>query len=289
MKSNSHQFKLETDLNTLRTLVAVIEEGGFSAAAKRIHRTQSAVSVQIAKLEDQLGVKLLERTSRSVSLTPAGESFLSYARRILKLADEAAYSISPPEEKDLLRVGFAEYLAPKHLQTVVSGFREKNPDCDLSLILGLGPPLLDMMENDVLDLVIAGPEGQNGTMLREEPLVWTGTCEFKDGNPAPLKMVLMPPPCIYRQIAFDSLAQIDLPWRMSIEANSFEAVQSAIRAGLGITVLPQTAIKEDMAIIKDSLPELPNTCVMSYVRPNGQHPFTDPFVDYLVSSFQENP
>ncbi|MEM9080302.1 MAG: LysR family transcriptional regulator, partial [Verrucomicrobiota bacterium] len=101
---------METDLLTLRSFVAVVEEGGFSAAAKRVHRTQSAISLQMAKLEERLNVQLLERTSRSVSLTSAGETFLSYARRILELADEASLAVSAPDEKALLRVGFPNYL-----------------------------------------------------------------------------------------------------------------------------------------------------------------------------------
>ncbi len=99
--------KLETDLISLRSLVAVIEEGGFSAAARRMHRTQSAISLQIAKLEERLNTKLLERTSRSVNVTPAGETFVSYARRILELADEAIMAVTSPAELTLLRVGFA--------------------------------------------------------------------------------------------------------------------------------------------------------------------------------------
>lgn len=282
MKNN--KFKLESDLNTLRSLIAIVEEGGFSAAAKRVHRTQSAVSVQIAKLEEQLDTKLLERTSRSVQVTQAGETFLSYARRILELADEAALAVSPRDEKDQLRVGFAEYLAPQHLQSVVSGFREQNPNCDLSLVLGLGPPLLDMMNRKELDLVIAGPEGENGTVLWDEPLVWTGACDAPNDPAVPMKLVLMPAGCLYRKLAFDALTKISRSWRMSIEANSFEAVQSAVRAGLGVTILPVTAIREDMPVIKDILPELPNTSVSSYVSPNGPHPQTKPFIDYLIAS-----
>ncbi|WP_372808519.1 LysR family transcriptional regulator [Pontiella sp.] len=277
--------KLEADLHTLRSLVAVVEEGGFSAAAKRVHRTQSAVSVQIAKLEDQLNAKLLERTSRSVSLTPKGEAFLSYARRILELADEAMAACTA-EEKALLRVGVAEYLAPRHLDSVLGSFQEAHPNCNLSLTLGLGPPLLERLEQGGLDLVIGGPEGSNGNKLWDEPLVWTGSGEVPEDRSAALKLVLMPAPCIYRKIAFDALTGVSRPWVMSIEANSFEAVQAAIRAGLGITVLPEAAIKDGMTVLKGKLPALPDSCVMSYTRAKVSHPFTQPFIDDLVESVE---
>lgn len=281
-----HQLKLETDLNTLRSLIAVVEEGGFSAAAQRVHRTQPAISAQIAKLEDQLNTKLLERTSRSVSLTPEGETFLSYARRTLDLIDEAVCALNPQGEKALLRVGIAEYLAPSHLDTVLTRFQKKYPHCDLSLMLGLGGTLLELLNKGELDLVVAGPEGSNGHKLWEDPLVWTGTADALTDQTIPLKLVLLPPPCMYRKLVFDSLTKIARPWRMSIEANSFEAIQSSIRAGLGITVLPKPAIKDGMPVLKDDLPELPNTSVESYTRPNLLHPYTQPFIDYLVASHQ---
>lgn len=99
--------------------------------------------------------------------------------------------------------------------------------------------------------------------------------------------LLLPAPCIYRKIAFDSLTQITLPWRMSIEANSFETVQSAIRAGLGVTILPVTAIREDMPMIKEGLPELPNSSLMSYLGTDYFHPSAQRFIDFLVVCLEE--
>ncbi|MDF1737895.1 MAG: LysR family transcriptional regulator [Verrucomicrobiales bacterium] len=298
-KSNRSNFKLDTDLLSLRSLIAVVEEGGFSAAAKRVGRTQSAISLQVAKLEDRLGAKLLERTSRSVSVTPAGEIFLSYARRILELSDEAFLAVSAPEEKTLLRVGFAEYLAPRHLPNLLARFRRAHPNCELSLVLGMGVDLFPSMDDGKLDLVFAGPEADNGTLLWEEELAWTGPGKESaaagfsdpagaDGNgDQPLDLVLMHPPCSYRKIAFDSLTRAGKPWKMSIEANSVQAVQSAIRAGLGISVLPRSAVAEDLAFLSgDTLPDLPNTAVMSYERPDQSHPYAQRFIDFLLASVE---
>ena len=197
-KSNRSQFKLETDLICLRSLIAVVEEGGFSAAAKRIYRTQSAISLQIAKLEERLNTKLLDRTSRSISVTPAGETFVSYARRILELADEAVLAVTAPGETTLLRVGFAEYLAPQHLHTLLARFRRAHPNCDLSLVLGAGSMMLEALDRDELDVVFAGPEADKGQVLWEEPLVWTGTSNLANNPAAPIELVLMHAPCSYR-------------------------------------------------------------------------------------------
>jgi DNA-binding transcriptional LysR family regulator len=287
-ESNRTQFQLETDLNCLRSLVAVVEERGFSAAAKRVHRTQSAVSLQIAKLEERLNTKLLERTSRSLSLTAAGEIFVSYARRILELADEALLAVTAPEETTLLRVGFAEYLVPQHLHTLLARFRRAHPNCDLSLVLGSGSEMLDSMDRGELDLVFAGPEGENGQVLWEEPLVWTGFVNLADDPEAPVELVLMHAPCSYRQIAFTALAGAGIPWKLSIDANSVQAVQSAIRAGLGISVLPVSAVLEDMPFVAHVLPRLPNTSVMSYVPADQNHPYAQRFIDFLLACVEES-
>lgn len=278
-------FKLDTDLLSLRSLVAVVEEGGFSAAAKRVNRTQSAISLQIAKLEERLNTKLLNRTSRNVSLTPSGETFLSYARRILELSDEAILAVSSPEEKTLLRVGFAEYLAPQHLPTLLARFRRAHPNCDLSLMLGLGGGILESLNRGELDVVFAGPEEPNGQLLWEEELVWTGTETFdeKSTSDEPVELVLMHAPCSYRAIAFDALTKAERPWKMSIDANSVQAVQSAIRAGLGVSVLPRSAVLEDMPVVGKSLPKLPNTSVKGYLRSGESHPYAQRFIDFLLA------
>ena len=272
---------------SLRALVAVVEEGGFSAAASRINRTQSAVSLQIAKLEERLNVKLLERTSRTVSVTPAGETFVSYARRILELADEAALAVTAPEEATLLRVGFTEYLVPQHLHTLLARFRRAHPNCDLSLVLGTGPEMLEVMARGELDVVFAGPEAENGQLLWEEPLVWSGQFNLAEDAGAPIELVLMHAPCSYRQIAFDALTKAARSWKLSIDANSVQAVQSAVRAGLGVTVLPVSAVLDDMPLLVNALPELPNTSVMSYVQAGQSHPYVQRFIDFLLACVEE--
>lgn len=285
-KSNQSEFKLETDLLSLRSLIAVVEEGGFTAAERRVGRTQSAISLQIAKLEDRLGTKLLDRTSRSVSITPAGETFVSYARRILELSDEAALAVSAPDESAHLRVGFTEYLVPQHLHALLKKFRGSHPNCDLSLVLGLGSEMLESMDRGELDVVIAGPERDDGRVLWQEPMVWTGLDKRTKDSDTPFELVMMHAPCSYRKIAFDALTAAEIPFKLSIDANSVQAVQSAVRADLGISVLPISAVLEDMAII-DDLPKLPATSVVSYLDPNLSHPYAERFIQLLIACIKD--
>jgi DNA-binding transcriptional LysR family regulator len=284
---NKLNYKLETDLNTLRSFVAIVEEGGFSAAARRVHRTQSAISVQIAKLEDRLNTKLLERDNRPITVTPSGESFLSYAYKILELADEAVLAATSPEETTLLRVGFGQFLVPYDLHNLLARFRRAHPNCDFILNLGPGTMLLEQLDKGELDVVFAGPEAERGQMLWEEPLVWSGTTNLSDNPDDPIELIMMHSPCSFRKVAFDALVKSARPWKVSINANSLQAVQSAIRAGLGVSVMPLSSVAEDMPIVHD-LPELPNTMVMSYVHPEVSHLYAQRLIDFLMESVNES-
>ncbi|MEO1017844.1 MAG: LysR family transcriptional regulator [Pseudomonadota bacterium] len=279
-------FRLDADLISLRALVAIADEGSFSAAARRIGRTQSAVSLQIAKLEERLQTRLLERTSRQVSQTAAGELLIAYARRILAIADEAAVALSAPASSAPLRIGFAEHLAPEHLHDLLGRFRRAHPKLAFELKLGTGLELGAALAEDRLDIVIAGPDaGQGGTVggtvLLEEPMVWAAAAADdlleQDG---PLSLVVMPPPCSYRQIATDALTRGGRSWRITMEANSIQGIQSAVKARLGISVMARSAVTEGLRIVDVGVPQLPDTAMIAYEAKTA-HPLAGRFLSFL--------
>jgi DNA-binding transcriptional LysR family regulator len=281
-------FILDADLITLRAVVGVVDEGSFSAAAKRIGRSQSAVSLQIAKLEEQMDIRLFDRTSRSVVQTHAGEVFTAYARRILDLADEAYAAVSSPAISKPLRIGFAEYLVPHHLYRLLSQFRRRYPKATVELKLGMGGSLLQDMKDGQLDVVVAGPEGKKGVMLMEEPLVWVGPQnDHLDTRGKKLELILMQPPCSYRKAAFDSLAKAEVSWNLALSANSIQGTQSAVAAGLGISVVPRSAVNKDLKIINKGVPELPATSIQAYSKTVDSHPLIEPFIDFLKEELAE--
>ncbi len=168
---------------------------------------------------------------------------------------------------------------------MLARFRRAHPNCDLSLVLGACSDILEKLRRGEMDIVFAGPDADGGELLWEEPLVWTGTL---DSSKAPVELVLMPAPCHYRQMAFAALTKARRPWKLAIEANSVQAVQSAIRAGLGASVLPWSAVLDDMPLIGKVLPKLPKTSVLSYMRPDLSHPYAQRFVDFLLAGIAPN-
>lgn len=281
-KRKNTKYILDADLITLRALIAVVDERSFSGAAKKIGRSQSAVSLQIAKLEERMEIRLFERTSRSVTQTPAGEVFTAYARRILELADEAYAAVSAPAISKPLRIGFAEYLVPRHLYKLLSRFKKMYPKAVIELKLGVGGSLIQELRDGQLDVVVAGPEGEKGSMLFEEPLVWVGPeGELPDVEGEALELILMQPPCSYRKAAFDSLAKAQRSWNLALSATSIQGTQSAVAAGLGFSVVPKSAVSKDLKIMSDGFPELPETSIQAYSNGVDSHLLIGPFIDFL--------
>ncbi|MEM9081442.1 MAG: substrate-binding domain-containing protein, partial [Verrucomicrobiota bacterium] len=178
------------------------------------------------------------------------------------------------------------YLAPVHLSDTLGRFRRAHPNCDLSLVLGMSSEMLEALDRGELDLVIANPEGAKGRLLWEDKLVWIGKESLCVEEEEEVDLVLMPSPCSYRALAFDLLTKVGRAWKMSIEANSVEAVCSAVDAGLGVSVLPFSAVADRETIIEGILPELPNTSVMSFSNPDSPNPYLERFLEILLDSIE---
>lgn len=278
-------FVLDVDLLTLRSFLGIVDLGSFSAAAQQIGRTQSAVSLQISKLEDRMDVLLFERTSRSVELTPAGETFAVYARRIIELSDEGFAAVSATESAEPLRIGFAEYLVPRHLQRLLTRFKRSLPKEKVGIKLGMGFELYNDLSKNQLDIVIAGPEGDGGLLLFSEPLVWVGAKnikhDFSGESLTPLSIVQMKAPCSYRKAALESLAAEGVMWSESVSVNTIQGIQSAVGAGFGVSTMPRSAVSDDLEIIDNGLPQLPTTDIYVFWNTTNPHPLTKRFISFF--------
>src|SRR5260370_31291670 len=134
-----HSANLDIDL--LRSFAAVADTGSFTAAAELVARTQSAVSVQVKRLEEIVGRRVFERTSRSLALTPAFETLLGYARRILDLNDESVRRIAEPPVAGEIRLGITEYFVPNELPAILAPFAATYPDVHLQVCIAPSPAL----------------------------------------------------------------------------------------------------------------------------------------------------
>lgn len=180
-----------------------------------------------------------------------------------------------------MRIGFAEYLVPQHLYELLSRFKQRYPKAAIELKLGIGGSLVQDLKNGHLDVVVAGPEGEKGLVLMEEPLVWVAPKDRPDVGDEELELILMQPPCSYRKAAFDSLAKAERSWSLALSANSIQGTQSAVAAMLGVSAIPKSAVNKDLKIVSEGFPELPVTSIQAYSNDVESHPLIEPFIDFL--------
>lgn len=254
---------LEIDL--LRAFIAVAETGSFTAAAKVIARSQSAVSQKIIRLEEILGFRVFERTSRALTLTLDGERLLVGARKMMVHFDTFMREIKEPATVNLLRLGISENLVPTQLPKLLSRFSTLYPDIQLELTTGLSNDLLTDYEAGRLDVVIAkrkiNPNAQRGRIIWREPLVWIAAKDYEIEASRPVRLVMMRPPCAYRAIMIEAMASVRREWTSACLASSLIGVQAAVAGGLGITALGTSFLQDGMRILEPSekLPTLPTT------------------------------
>ncbi|MBN8823517.1 MULTISPECIES: LysR substrate-binding domain-containing protein [unclassified Spirosoma] len=255
---------MNIDTIALQCFIAVAETGSFTKAADRVGRTQSAISQQMTKLEGLLGKLLLVR-GKAFTLTPEGEIFLGYARQIFALHREALDRFKEPELEGEVRFGLPENFATVYLSDVLADFSRIHPRILLKIECDLTLNLFERFKQNEFDLVLVKmnrPEDfPNGLDVWSEPLKWVGDTNLIDpGKPVPL--VLAPQPCVYRASAIKSLEQSSRAWRLVFSSPSYAGAVAAVRAGMGVSVMPQTMIPADLqAIDATLLPKLADTHV----------------------------
>lgn len=248
------------DPELLRAFVAVVECRGFSQAAARLRRGQSAVSLQIKRLEDQLGLRLLERSPRLVRLTSEGEAILGQARRILNLQAEMIARVRGPALEGVVRFGAPEDFATARLPRILSRFVRAHPRVALEVTCELTLDLLARFEAGGLDLALVKRDptpGAPGTRVWREALVWVAADRDLARGPGALPLVCSPIPCVYRSRATAALDAVGRNWRVIYSCGSLAGNHAAVRAGLGVTVLPQDMVPPDLAILDEGATGLP--------------------------------
>jgi DNA-binding transcriptional LysR family regulator len=247
------------DSELLRSFVAVAQNGGFTRAAKMLNSTQSTISAQIRRLEDEIGRALFVRSTRSVQLTSAGNMLLGYARTILCLHEDARLRLSGAPLAGRLRIGAAEDLADTWLPEGLCCFGRQYPAVDVELEIGIGTTLFKMLQPRELDLVVGGRcDGQTqGRRFWKEPLVWAFSADAE--VPKDLPLAFFPEPCPYREAALRALARTSRRWHVACASSSLAGARAACMAGLAVAPLPKHAIRPGLRVLgkTDNLPILP--------------------------------
>jgi DNA-binding transcriptional LysR family regulator len=250
-------------MDALRTMVVGIELGSFARAAAQLGRSQSAVSMQLKKLEEQAGQRLLRRNGRGLVPTEAGDALLAYARRIIALNDEAAASLGAPIAAASVRIGLPQDLFDDVMPDMITRFSRLRPGVHVEVRAGRNYGLEEEVRSGRLNIAVAlFPAGSDthGTHLVTLPLLWLGAKRAtKSLGEDPIPLVVFDHPCLFRQTALQELERKGRRWRLSLTTPSLPGVWAALRAGYGISVRPAYPVPAGLCDVGSALglPKLP--------------------------------
>ena len=248
------------DIELLKTFLAISETGSFTKAADEVARTQSAVSMQMKKLEEQIDRPLFERGARAVRLTPDGLRLLDYAQRIVTLSEEAASVFAEPELQGMVTLGVPDDYADRLLPRVLSAFARSHPHVELIVRCEQSFCLGDRIESGEIDLaIVTHCDAFRSEVIRREPLNFVGAREHAVHLADPLPLAVGPQTCSWRRVSQEMLDAVGRRYRVAYTSSAAAALVSAVLAGLAVTVLPESAIRKEMRILteRDGFPALP--------------------------------
>jgi DNA-binding transcriptional LysR family regulator len=276
------------DLDQLRTFVAIAETGSFTRAADVVYKTQSAVSMQMRRLEERIGKPIFARDGRNSRLTEEGERLLGYARRMVRLSEETLAAFDETELQGSVRLGTPDDYADRFLPEILARFARSNPRVEVSVICEPSLALMELARTGDIDLSIVTACGEaNTSVVRQEPLLWVSSQAHGIEQEEVLPMALAKAPCIWRTAALDGLASVGRKYRILYTSGNSTAISAAVLAGLAVTVFPESALRPGMRVLSEveGFPRLP-ICeigiIRSWARPAS--PIVDKLAEHIVSS-----
>jgi DNA-binding transcriptional LysR family regulator len=262
------------DLELLRSFVSVVDAGGFTRAGERVHRTQSTVSQQIKRLEDDLGQPLLNRNGKDVTPTEAGERLLSYARRLLALAEEARDVVARPESEGAVRLGVPEDFAAYRLAKLLAAFSRSHPGLRLDVRADQSANLKRELGRGELDLALfKRAAGEKGSIAAwPERVHWvTSKSHPRDTRTGSVPLIGFPTGCLYRAGAIHALESAGRSWHMAYTSSNLSGIQAAVAAGMGLSILSEMAIQADHRVLtaKDGFAPIDRTELALVASPDA--------------------
>jgi DNA-binding transcriptional LysR family regulator len=285
---------MDIDPPLLRAFVAVSETGGFTRAARRLNLTQSAVSHQIRRLEEQIGQPLIRRTTRSLTLTRDGEDFLHHARGILTGLDALSQRFHPSPVTGVVRFGTPEAFMGERLPALLCRFSRAFPAVRLDVHVSTYLDLSTMIAAEELDLAVvlstAGGQG-GGSKLRRADFVWVAADSFVLPAGSSLPLAFHPPNCVNRLIGVAALEATELDWHIAFTSASEQGLRMAVRSGLAVAVLTRSDVEPGMRVLDGeySLPSLPSADFMLIRSRGAASPAARAFGDMISESEASTP
>ena len=242
----------DLQIDWLRTFVTVVDAGSLTTAAPLLHRSQSAVSMQIKKLEETLGRQVLHRSPRHIDLTKTGKELLTYARRMLELQLEAKSALFGPQLKGQIKIGVPEDYVSHYLVPILRQFSNQYPDVDIDLVCEQSTTLIPLIARNELDIAIASSQASHqGQLLFEEPLVWVGSPRYEVWKKSPLPIAVYEAGSMARKETVSALKKLGRPYRIVYHSASVAGQLAAVESGLAVAVLTRCCVNANCLLLRD--------------------------------------
>lgn len=276
------------DIDQLRTFVAIADTGSFTRAAEIVNKTQSAVSMQMKRLEERIGRAVFERDGRMSKLNADGDRLLDYARRIVRLNSECVAAFVETDLVGRVTFGLPDDYADRYLPEILAAFARSNPRAEVTVVCEPTPLLLERIRNGDIDLaIITHVDGATASeVVRVEPLLWVTSARHYVHEDDPVPLALGRHTCAWRRAGIEALSDAGRRFRMAYVSWYSTAVSAAVLAGLAVTVLPESAVRSGMRILgpRDGFPALPTCKIGLVMRAEG----SNPLVEALAGQIRDN-
>jgi DNA-binding transcriptional LysR family regulator len=277
------------DPDLLHTFTEIVEHGSFTRAATRVHRTQSAVSMQVRRLEELLGCQLFERTGgRTVRLTSQGEVFYDHARRILGAYREALTVVNGRTLEGDVTVGLPDDLAGSFLPLVLTRFRETYPWIRINLICEPSKRLIAQVAEGLIDiaLVTEGEGPTSGIVARREPLIWACSARYDVHAHDPVPLAIFHTGDVFRRSAVEQLEAYGRRARIAVTSPSFAGIAAAVEAGIAVAVIFRSSIRPGWRILgpAEKFPPLPDLGIVLQRSAREQPAVVDRLIALILDS-----
>ena len=291
------------DLDLLRTLVCIAEESSFTRAAQKVGRTQSAITLQVQKLEALVGQPLVVRSKGGpIELTPQGHALVQKARAMLSLNDETFRSLAPEKAAARVRVASSDEYSPFYVSRSIEAFHASYPDAVVEVIEGFSCQIAPQIRNGTFDIVVCEgahvPRGYEATEIWRGPLRWVTSTTSSAHQRTPLPLSLSPaecpwlPPwmddCFWRSAPLRALERVGREHRVVAAASSMDGLYAPVLLGSAVTVSLGARLPDGVRIIEagEGLPDLPDLRIVLMKSRTSRQPYTDTLAEAILSNFR---
>lgn len=281
------------DPDLLHTFITIVECGSFTGAAKRVHRTQPAVSMQIRRLEELLGRRLFDRSGRSIKLTGDGEVLFDHARRILRVYREALTALSEAPLEGEITVGAPDDYVMSFLPRILARFARAYPSIRLNIVCETSRHLAARIADGSVDVALftEGEGAGGGIVVHREQLIWVTSAHHNAYEQNPVPLAVFHTGDVFRRHAVELLEEHGRQARVVVTSLSFTGIDAALEAGIAVAAIIRSCMRPGLRLLtpREGFPELPEFGIILQRTDNEPFELVDRLVSHIVDSFRTLP